>query len=222
MRRLCGRYRMASTLFGINSGLQIEKLQIAAGSDWENCVTVRRGAAFADIGEIDKICGGEIGIEAFPEASEAGGAELLFCGARLSASAESIAALHGLVDEFLKNESFTLEDFKSFLESRHGQSFFCGEPDFMELGLLNRWKSYGGLVFWKKYDGTSPLQSFAEKLKACGRFHGKLPALPAVEFGYGTPLPHWIGCSAGDAADDGSREFRLNVLKAAKLLGPLG
>ena len=204
---------------GLNKSARITKLQIAKGSAWESCVSVTRRSLIAHICDDIKVkCAGgtgEIGIEAFFDESGSNEACPVFCGLRLSLPDNGIAVLMQLVSDFIGSEKYLAGDFICFFEKKLGKALFRGEPDFMELGLINKWKSFGGMVF-RQHQKTSHLTAFSEELKRCGRFNGSLEAPPAIEFGYSEPVPHWLGFSVAEQGSSG--DFRLDHQKAALIL----
>ena len=126
-----------------------------------------------------------------------------FIGVRLDFSEDAGAAAVEISEMFVSRRLCTVGDFLSFTERRLGLPLFAGSPSFMELGLVNLWKSFGAVTFWRA-GGAAPFEKFKDALSAEPRYLQKLPAPPAIETAYSEPVPHWLGIYVGSTLADGS------------------
>lgn len=95
------------------------------------------------------------------------------------------------------------------------EGLFEGRPDFMELGVVNAWKSSGPLRFWEG-GASSPLEALRERLASEeGRYRGPLPLPLALEAAFSSPLPHWMGLPVSSPSPQG---HRLDPAKAERAL----
>lgn len=169
----------------------IEKLQFAPARRWEENLTVTPGSPPAALPEwLAGFSDGELGIEAFFQMEEKELTAPAFVGLRLPFSAETAAAAAEL-QALLTGCAPSAEDFCLFWERKLSLRLFDRLPDFMELGLVNLWNSFGPLKFW--HGGGAPEAALAEALSADPRYLQKLSAPPAIEAGYSRPIPHWLG-----------------------------
>lgn len=174
--------------------LPITKLQFASASDWEHCIVIEKNSDknLFDVWE-QSISPDFIGVEAFFDVQ---GKEIkdAFIGFRINATAENISRCRSYVASFVDSASVVLlADFVSGDESvLSDNDFLNGEPDFMELGVVNHWNSFGPIRFWNKNDGSA-YDGFLCELQTASRFLEILPAPAAIEFAFSNPIPHWIG-----------------------------
>ena len=96
------------------------------------------------------------------------------------------------------------------------EGLFEGGPDFMELGVVNAWKSFGPLRFWEG-SSSSPLEAFRGRLDSEEerRYRGPLPLPLALEAAFSSPWPHWMGFPVSSPSPEG---HRLDPAKAEKVL----
>ena len=194
------------------SGAKVSKLQFAPVSRWEEALIVEKGFNASDVRAwLAGLDCPQIGAEAFFETD----GNLAFIGLRMPHSHAALDCCALTADEFLTNRAFAAEDFIRFAEEFSEASLYRGEPDFMELGLVNMWKSYGALTFWKSGD-ESPFVRLSEALKEDPRYMRLLPAPPAYETAWNSPLPHWTGIYLSRAASGG---YMLDIAAAEKYLG---
>ncbi|MEG1823209.1 MAG: hypothetical protein RR501_00385 [Cloacibacillus sp.] len=192
----------------MNSGAPVIKLQFAEGSRWESCVVLERGGTTRALSAmLENFHACEIGVEAFYREPAFKGDGLAFVGFRLPLAEETIRAVSRCANGFLERGAFSVGDCVGLFEKELRLPLFRAAPSFLELGLVNQWKSYGGLLFWKEGAGE-PLSSLNEALAGCERFRGELASPPAIEAGRENPLPHWAGFPA---AEEGAScgKFRL-------------
>lgn len=96
------------------------------------------------------------------------------------------------------------------------EGLFERGPDFMELGVVNAWRSFGPLRFWEGRS-SSPLEALLERLDSEEerRYRGPFPLPLALEAGFSSPLPHWMGLPVSSPSPEG---HRLDLAKAEKVL----
>lgn len=191
----------------------VTKLQFAPESRWEECAALSRGEDGCAFEEWFGAFGGEnIGVEAFftvrrglREIPAFIGFRCAFAGRRaFVAEAARLFAGGGLSGA---------GDFAAFAEAGFGAPFFSGSPDFMELGLVNMWNSFGALTFRPMPD--EPFAALASALAVSERWNGLLPAPPALELAYSSPVPHWLGLGLSSEVQGG---FALDMKTAEALL----
>lgn len=195
---------------------RIEKLQFAPESRWEEALSVGGDSSAAPFEAwLAGFRAARLGIEVFFDAAGEGGAPAAFIGMRLAFPEEGRSFAAGLTEAFLARRLSSVNDFLAFAESRLGAPLFAGSPDFMELGLVNLWQSFGPLTFWRA--GCGPAEErFKEALAAAPRYLRRLAAAPAIEAGYLLPFPHWFGITAASALADG--RYLLDTEAAAAYL----
>lgn len=176
-------------MIGALRGAAVSKLQFATGSRWEEALIVEKNLPPAELHAwLGRFKDSHIGAEAFFEIS----GTQAFIGARLAFSPAVGDEAARVAEEFLSRAGFAVCDFIKSAEKISDAPLFLGEPGFMELGLVNMWQSFGPLPFWKK-EGGSPFARLNAALLRDGRFASELPAPPAVEIAWDSPLPHWLG-----------------------------
>lgn len=182
---------------------RIEKLQFAPESRWEEAVVVDPGSSMTELSAwLDDFRGGRLGFEAFFNLPCNGGILSAFIGLRLEFSDEVRSLAAEAAESFLARSPVSVGGLLAETERRLGLRLFAGEPAFMELGLINRWQSFGGLTFWHEGEGA-PSGKFTEALAAAPRYLGELPAPPAIETAYSAPVPHWLGVSVASTSAEG-------------------
>ena len=195
---------------------RIEKLQFAPESRWEEAVVVEPGGLMTELSAwLDSLRGGRLGFEAFFGMPYDGGRLAAFIGMRLEFSDEIRSLAAEAAELFLSRRPVSVDGLLAETERRLGLRLFAGEPAFMELGLINRWQSFGGLTFWRKCEGY-PSGKFTEALAAAPRYLGNLPAPPAIETAYSAPVPHWFGVSVASPSAEGG--YLLDMKAAAAYL----
>ncbi len=171
------------------AGAKVSKLQFAPVSRWEEALIVEKDFNASDVRAwLAGLDCPTIGAEAFFETD---GVQA-FVGLRMPCSQAVLNGFAASADGFLLSRAFFVGDFIRSAEKVSESSLFCGEPDHMELGLVNMWKSYGALTFWERGDGPQ-LARLAEALREDPRYLSLLPAPPAYETAWNCPLPHWTG-----------------------------
>lgn len=195
---------------------RIEKLQFAPESRWEEAVVVESGGSMPELSAwLDSFRGERLGVEAFFSLPYDGGRLSAFIGLSLEFSDEIKSLAVDAAESFLARRPVSVGGLMAETERRLGLRLFAGEPAFMELGLINRWKTFGGLTFWRMGEGY-PSGKFTEALTAAPRYLGKLPAPPAIETAYSAPVPHWLGVSVASQSADGG--YLLDMEAAAVYL----
>ncbi|WP_455596329.1 hypothetical protein [Cloacibacillus porcorum] len=195
---------------------RIEKLQFAPESRWEEAVVVEPGGLMTELSAwLDSLRGGRLGFEAFFGMPYDGGRLSAFIGMRLEISDEIRSLIADAAEFFPARWPVSAGGLLAETERRLGLRLFAGEPAFMELGLINRWQSFGGLTFWRRGEGY-PSGKFTEALAAAPRYLGNLPAPPAIETAYSAPVPHWFGVSVASPSAEGG--YLLDMKAAAAYL----
>jgi hypothetical protein len=97
------------------------------------------------------------------------------------------------------------------------ERLFLGEPAFMEIGVVNGWKSFGPLRFWQG-GSPSPLEALRLVLQRGGGLDGPFPLPLALEGGFSVPVPHWVGLPVSSPTADG---YRLDGLLAQEAVACL-
>ena len=170
----------------------IDKLQIAQESDWENCLIFeRRGQGEGSFADSDFLKADNLAVEAFfdlPKENITGA----FVGIRLPNNAFARSFLQNIIKNFTARHEYTIGGFISETETFLSAKLFAAEPDFLELGIINFWNSFGSVRFWRKGEGL-PEKAFADALDAHPEFYGTLPGIAAVESAFLAPVPHWYG-----------------------------
>lgn len=190
---------------------KVSKLQFAPASRWEEALIVEKGFNASDVRAwLAGLDCPTIGAEAFFETD---GVQA-FVGLRMPYSQAVLDGCAAAADGFLLNRAFSVGDFIRSAEKFSEASLFCGEPNHMELGLVNVWKSYGSLIFWKRGDGPQ-LTCLAEALREDPRYQSLLPAPPAYETAWNYPLPHWTGIYLSREVCGG---YMLDIKAAEKFL----
>ncbi len=192
----------------------IEKLQFEPESRWEEAVVVDPGSSMTELSAwLNDFRGGRLGVEAFFSLPCNGGILSAFIGLRLEFSDEIRSLAAEAAESFLARRPLSVGGLLADVERGLGLRLFAGEPAFMELGLINRWQSFGGLTFWRMGEGY-PSGKFAEALAAAPRYLGKLPAPPAIETAYSAPVPHWLGVSVASTSAEGGYLLDMKVAAA--------
>lgn len=188
----------------------VSRLQFAPVSRWEEALSVEKGFTCADEvrGWLARLACSQIGAEAFFETE----GYKAFIGVRLPFSQDVLSMCVRISEEFLSGRAFAVGDFIRFAEGFSRAPLYRGEPDFMELGLVNMWKSFGALTFRKSKDVYPPAK-LKEALTEDTRYTRLLPAPPAMECAWDFPLPHWTGRYLSRAADGG---YLLDIAAAEK------
>jgi len=182
---------------------QIIKIQLAADSSWESALTVEKEtpATNADAW-MQTFEAAYLGIEVFLEPCDAE-TIAVFAGVRVEATSEHLAAARELILLWQASSAFSLSDFLRYMEEKMSLAgLFTGEPDFMEMGILNLWGSFGALCFWERGDGACR-DAFYRALSGAGRFKSFLPAQAVIETAFATPVPHWLGCPVSRETGEG-------------------
>ncbi len=170
----------------------IERLQIAQGSDWENCLVFEREEREeSSFSERDFLTADNLAIEAFFDLPEEN-ITAAFVGIRLTNNITTRSFMQNVIKNFNAGHGYTLGRFIFETENLLFAKLFDEEPDFLELGIVNFWNSFGSVRFWRKGDGL-PEKSLADALAEHPEFYGELPGIPAVESAFLTPVPHWFG-----------------------------
>ena len=192
---------------------RVTYLQFANASEWEACLRIDGETAPDDVSSwIAGFAGTHIGIEAFFEAPELGCGDS-FAGVRLPFCEETTLFCAELVSAYSEGSRvLCLSDFAALL-GRLGR-FFKGEVDFMELGAVNMWSSFGPLRFWRRGDGE-PAAAFAKALKGAERYQSILPVPAAIEFASDEPAPHWLGLPVSRKTEDGGFYISPESINAA-------
>ncbi len=196
--------------------LPVTKLQFANASDWENCLVLEKNSIKNTFDEwADSLSANFIGVEAFfdiPEKNMLGA----FIGFRASASKENIAECSRLAASFIASDTdYLLENFvKAEQCLLVTKDLSAGEPDFIELGIVNNWNSVGAMRFWNRGDGDI-YECFLSELDRSPRFKNRLPAYAAIEFAYSSPIPHWLGLPVYSVIDN---IFYLSIKKSGEVL----
>jgi len=176
---------------------RVVKFQFACNSEWEKCLIADK---FTDIAAIDSFFEGFnsefVGVEAFFYNKKADTSPA-FIGFRIPASKENIVFCRAVANLFTESsEDFLLGNLiyadGSILAH---ESLFDGPPDFMELGIVNLWNSFGPMRFWNSGDGDK-YKCFSSAITSEKRFLGILPGYAAIELAYTKPLTSWLGFPA--------------------------
>ena len=191
---------------------RVTYLQFANASEWETCLRVDCEAAYDEVQcWLSRFAGMHIGIEAFFSAPELGCGDS-FAGVRLPFREETALFCAELVKAYAdSNSAFCVSDFTARLD-KFGP-FFQGGADFIELGAVNMWSSFGPLRFWRRGDGE-PAAAFAEALKGAERYQSILPVPAAVEFAADEPAPHWLGLSVSEKVRAGGYSLCEGVIRS--------
>lgn len=198
-------------MIGALRGAAVSKLQFAPGSRWEEALIVEKNLPPAELRAwLGCFKDSHIGAEAFFEIS----GTAAFIGVRLAFSPAVADEAARVAEKFISSTGLAVHDFIKSAEKISDALLFLGEPGFMELGLVNMWQSFGPLPFWKK-EGGSPFARLNAALLRDGRFASELPAPPAVEIAWDSPLPHWMGVCLSRGA--GGKYF-LDMAAAEKFL----
>jgi hypothetical protein len=197
----------------LNSASSVTRLQLAPGSEWENCLVVKKQID-ADITAqwLNRFTSEYIGVEAFFDMPNENISDA-FAGIRAPASENNIEIMLRMTRKFL-NSSFTIADFLDEAKIASGGDLFAGEPDFLELGVVNYWNSFGAMRFWKSGSG-SEYTAFENALKTRVDFMSVLPAPAAIESAFSAPLPHWLGIPV---SSEKNGEYFLSVQQAKTVL----
>lgn len=192
------------------------RLQFAPGSRWEKCVAFSRGEpADAVLKWFDGFHDENIGAELFYETEAEGCRFSAFVGFRCN-FAKRRAFVEEVARGFAAGKFACAENFIAAVESEFRALLFGGTPNFIELGLVNMWKSFGTLSFAPLPE--EPYAVFSDAVSALPRWCGALPAPPALELAFSLPVPHWLGVDFSSRAADG---WTLNMKRAEAFLGKL-
>ncbi len=126
------------------------------------------------------------------------------------------AFVEGAARGFAAGKFVRAENFIAAVEREFRAPLFTGWPDFMELGLVNMWKSFGALSFAPLPE--EPYAVFSAAVSASTRWRGALPAPPALELAFSPPVPHWLGVDFSSRAADG---WTLDMKRAEAFLEKL-
>lgn len=172
----------------------VTRLQFAISGKWETALAIERG----DIHAVSRFWSWlppgetEFAIEVFSGLS----APLdCFLGARFThAGVETLRS----VARFVKRASSRDVPFASAARSISrisGGPLLRGLPEFMEIGMLNGWQSFGPLRFWRQGDAEDPPTMLRKALaeRANKRFKEPTPMPMALEIAHSETLPHWLG-----------------------------
>lgn len=194
--------------------LPITRLQFACVSDWEHCVVIEKNSdkKYFDVW-LRSISADFIGIEAFFDVQEKN-IHNAFVGFRINATTENIARCRNSVVSFIDAASvFSLDDFiriAEFVSFENG--LFNRGADFMELGVVNHWNSFGPMRFWNRNSG-SQYDSFLSALETAPRFLDRLPGHAAIELAFLDPIPHWMGLQVSTEENDSCYMLSLEKVK---------
>jgi len=95
------------------------------------------------------------------------------------------------------------------------QTLFLGRPAFLELGVVDAWRSTDPVRFWSPTSERRPLQSFLATLESHPRYRAGHSRPVAIEIAFAGPPEHWLGIVISDEYE---RAHRINHEAAARLL----
>ena len=182
---------------GAFSSCPLVKLQLAPDSRWEEALILtdcsEAGKIFAELVKMPMLA---FGLEAFFMSDEAEA----FVGVRLPALPAALTAARQFAENFTAG-STTVGDFENFASKAAAAPVFTGEPEFFELGLVNRWLSSGPLTY--RTNLSSAVKRLSYEVAYERRWQKNLPAAAALELGWTRPVPHWLGLPASIKKNDG-------------------
>lgn len=193
---------------------KISRLQFAVGSDWERCLIVTGAAESGAVSAwFDRASGRQIAAELFFDAPEYGMSDA-FAGLRTPVSA-SVAAFYREAALLMLTRKLRLAEL--FAAAPFEISFDSDKIEFMELGAVNRWNSFGPLKFWTAAQGD-PRQALSAALVANGRYLASMSVPAAVELSFGGSPQKWLGLPVSERREDGTYILQLEKALSAAIL----
>lgn len=181
----------------------IGRLQLAWAGRWEQALHLSpEPQAWARLTDWLARPGQDLAIEAFVDHGEG----QAFAGLRLAALpiATQGALAQGLAQAFIAAEGrLRLPEAFGMLAQGLGLALFVAGPDFLELGQVNAWRSFGPVTFWRQGSPSGPREGLDEALTRHARYRAPTPRPCAIEFGYAGRFPHWVGLPVSHRAAQG-------------------
>jgi hypothetical protein len=196
----------------------VTHVQVAVGARWEEAARVDSPGGPGAAAELTRLlpeCG-ESAVEVF--ATDNLGC-LAFIGVRFVewARGDVEAVLRQLCDVAF-SEGGSLARVASCLSEGVGAPLFGHGCSIVEVGVVDAWKSVGAITLanrsgWRRSDAEAVL------LDAASRLPAPPDAVIAVEFGFGTSVPHWVAVEVGRTRSRGEFVRSSSVRVAAGYLG---
>jgi len=182
-------------------------LQLAANGAWEQAWRLRPGerppSAQAVRRWLDRY-DDSIALEVFAHP----GGEGAFLGARLAGlePAERARVVQAVVDSVSGSAWSDLGEVLAGLEGilpRATEPLLAGDPAWLELGVVNAWRSVGSQVLWRAGEPPPNEGTFRRALRARRQLLAPQANPLALEFAFTDPLPHWLGMPVSKPAREG-------------------
>lgn len=189
-------------------------LKIALDGNWETglVLELKRDASLANIEAFI----GEATNVAFQIFFTAPNDTVSFVGVRLYGRTKTEQA----TIIFASLQSVCVGGWNSFTKVVNGlrlliqDGLFPSRADLLEIGVVGAWKSIGSAVIWRKRDPAPSRQTIQEQLERHTALTSPTANPIGLEFGFDSPLPHWIALQISDLSDDG---HKLNLERLHKL-----
>jgi hypothetical protein len=193
----------------------VGRLQFAAGSDWEHCLIVNRKTERASV---EKWFAGNarqvLAAEFFFDADECGMKDA-FAGVRLPASGAANVFYREAAKAMASGKLRSLRDFLA--PAPLELSFDSEKIEFMELGAVNKWNSFGPVRFWQAGQ-DNPREALKSALSANDRFLRPMDVPAAIELSFGGSCQRWLGLPVSERQSDGSYILLLEKVQNAVIL----
>lgn len=82
---------------------------------------------------------------------------------------------------------------------------FASQPSFLELGVVNAWRTNGPVQFWTRTSPQQPYPALEQALDVHPRYRQAMENPIGIELGFSAPLPHWLGMVISNPQHDGHR-----------------
>ena len=197
----------------------VKRLQFALGSDWEHCLIVNDGTDNQQVNAwFARAAERQIAAELFFDAPE-DGLQDAFAGVRTEVSASVAEFYRNTAQKLASGTHGSVADF--FESALFELSFESEDVEFMELGAVNLWNSFGPLRFWRPGSGE-PRQALLAALADGGRYLEPMSVPAAIELSFRGAPQSWLGLPVSEKQRDGSYILPLEkALNAAILFMPV-
>lgn len=172
-------------------------MQLAANGAWEQAWVLRPDERTPRMEEVRRWLDrydDSVAFEVF--FAHPGGA--VFLGVRLTdlESEERTRLVEAVIESVFRAAWSDLSETLAGLEDIASQpvgSLLSGDPAWLELGVVNAWRSVGSQVLWRLGDPPPNGDTFRQKLGTRRQLLAPQTNPLALEFAFSDPLPHWLG-----------------------------
>lgn len=180
-------------------------VQVAVNGVWESCLAIEPSQN-VPVATIEEFIGDDTDV-AFEVFFHVAGGAPSFVGVRLNGHSKQQQAqiIADCVKRVHAGKWVTVADVIDGLRERVEHSLYTCEPDFMELGVTNLWKSAGPVMLWRAEEAVLDTTSLRKKLDAHPHIRRVFPMPLGLDRGFSHPIPHWLSTPVSRQVDGGHR-----------------